>query len=239
MNPERYRKRVVFWKGDRMRFVGHLDLLRVLQRAMNRAGIELVFSNGFNPHPQMSFAKPLSLGQEGMREIMELELASPMTDQELIERINAVLPPGILLLDAADMPEGTKSAMSMVDLAEYEIHLPDLDIDYPEALKGFLSLPEIPIRKLAKFHGRKQEITVDIRPRIRELKALNANTFYLLAVSTGEENLKPDKMMQVFWNYIGHPEQTANEQIVRTGLYQCREDGTLADMMQLLEYQAE
>ena len=61
MNTIKYRKRLVFSKEGRLRFVGHLDLLRVFHRALNRAGIELVFSQGFNPHPQISFSQPLSL----------------------------------------------------------------------------------------------------------------------------------------------------------------------------------
>jgi len=63
------KKQLIFTKNGRLRFVGHLDLMRTLQRAMTRAEIPLSYSQGFNPHAQLSFAAPLALGWGGEREL--------------------------------------------------------------------------------------------------------------------------------------------------------------------------
>ena len=62
------KKQLVFYKGGLLKFVGHLDLMRTLQRALRRANVPLAYSQGFNPHPLMSFASPLALGCVGEKE---------------------------------------------------------------------------------------------------------------------------------------------------------------------------
>ena len=64
------KKILVFRKDGLLRFVGHLDVMRSFQRAMVRAGLTPAYSQGFNPHPLMSFASPLSLGYTGENEVM-------------------------------------------------------------------------------------------------------------------------------------------------------------------------
>ena len=88
MTPVRYQKRISFCKEGKMRFIGHLDMLRTFQRALQRANVELVFSQGFNPHPQMSFSQPLSLGVSGHHEYMELQLATLWENDDLVHRVN-------------------------------------------------------------------------------------------------------------------------------------------------------
>jgi len=68
------KKELVFYKGGLLKFVGHLDLMRTMQRALRRAEIPLSYSQGFNPHPLMGFASPLALGCTGEQEIMEIKI---------------------------------------------------------------------------------------------------------------------------------------------------------------------
>ena len=68
-----YRYYLEFSKTGNIRFISHLDLLRLFKRTFKRSGIELVYSQGFNPHPKLGFAQPLSLGYEGLAEILEFE----------------------------------------------------------------------------------------------------------------------------------------------------------------------
>lgn len=236
MNPERIKKRLVFEKTHRMRFVGHLDMMRIFQRAISREGIELVFSQGFNPHPRMSFARPLSLGQTSHVEIMDIELAGDIANDELIKRMNSALPVHLQVLAAYDMPEGAKPAMAIVTHAEYLIHLPERHRDeYADYLARFLEKPEITIQKLAKFKGRKQMVDLDIKPMLCSLELTEPLTMRLLCLATEKENLKPDRMMKVFWETCGHPEQTGYELIERTGLYCQQEDGRLVDLISIMK----
>ena len=62
----------VFEKGPRLRLIGHLDLMRAMQRALRRSGLPIRYSQGFNPHILLTFAAPLNLGAVGMREVMEV-----------------------------------------------------------------------------------------------------------------------------------------------------------------------
>ena len=71
---------VVFEKGFALRHIGHLDLMRTIQRALRRTTLPIRYSNGFNPHIQLSFAAPLSVGVVGMREVMDV----PMTKNPVI-----------------------------------------------------------------------------------------------------------------------------------------------------------
>ena len=87
--------RILFSKTGRARFISHLDLMRTLQRAFFRAGIQIKHTEGYNPHPFVSIALPLSVGYSSECEIMEFVLLDGATYEDLPEKMNAVLPEGI------------------------------------------------------------------------------------------------------------------------------------------------
>ena len=75
---------VVFEKSPRIRHIGHLDLMRAMQRALRRSGLPVKFSQGFNPHLLLTFAAPLSVGMPGRREVMEIPLAHDVSEEEFL-----------------------------------------------------------------------------------------------------------------------------------------------------------
>ena len=75
---------VVFEKFPRIRHIGHLDLMRAMQRALRRSDLPVKFSQGFNPHMLLTFAAPLSVGMAGNREIMEVPLAAAVTEEAFL-----------------------------------------------------------------------------------------------------------------------------------------------------------
>lgn len=88
--------RVWFRKTGTARFISHLDLNRCMARAIHKAKIPLWYTEGFNPHAFLTFALPLSLGISGERESMDMKLEdNALSDAELMERMNAGLPPDI------------------------------------------------------------------------------------------------------------------------------------------------
>lgn len=87
-----YEVRLEFSKLGRARFLSHLDTMRVFQRALTRAQIPVIYSQGFNPHMKMSIAFPLPLGVESLCEIIDLKLEEPISG--LVEKLNAALPEG-------------------------------------------------------------------------------------------------------------------------------------------------
>ncbi|MBO5273078.1 MAG: DUF2344 domain-containing protein [Clostridia bacterium] len=84
--------RIKFIKQGALKFISHLDLCRTMKTALIRAGIPIYYTEGFNPHPKMVFALPLSIGASSDCEYMDLKLVAEMSDAEVKERLAAALP---------------------------------------------------------------------------------------------------------------------------------------------------
>ena len=92
--------RLRFKKTGRAVYISHLDLMHTMQRAFSRAGYELKYSEGFNPHPQISIALPLSVGASSLCEIMDFRLKKDEELSQMAARLSAVLPEGIEVIEA-------------------------------------------------------------------------------------------------------------------------------------------
>ena len=145
--------RIVFSKTDRAKYVSHLDLVRAMTRAVRRADIPLWYTEGFNRHPYLTFAAPLSLGYEGLRETMDIRMEEDFPFDELVVRLNAVLPVGLVAVSAADVVAKAGDLAA----AEYRltIHLP------VAVIKQALSASELLVEKRTK---KKTMKTIDILP---------------------------------------------------------------------------
>ena len=83
------KKRLFFNKYDDMKYISHLDLLRVMDRLLRRSGVPIKYSQGFHPRPKISLGNPISLGTEAFNEPMDIELREDMTNDELMKRLNS------------------------------------------------------------------------------------------------------------------------------------------------------
>ncbi len=119
----RQRVRIRFSKSGELRFIGHHDLVRALERLFRRAQLPLAFSQGFHPKPKMSFPLALALGIEGREEVLELELAEALSGEEILARLARHSLPGLRFLSAEVLPPGT--AKARVERVVYEISLPE------------------------------------------------------------------------------------------------------------------
>lgn len=95
-----YSVNFIFSKKAQMRFISHLDLMRLLMRALRRAGLPLKITEGFSPHPKLSIKRALKLGVESEQEEAKIILKEIITGQEFIERMQNALPEGILIKEA-------------------------------------------------------------------------------------------------------------------------------------------
>lgn len=91
--------RLRFSKTGQAKYISHLDVNRVFSRALSRAKINLWYTEGFNPHPYMSFSLPLSLGVESLCENVDIRIVDDISDDEIKQRMNDALPQGIRVLD--------------------------------------------------------------------------------------------------------------------------------------------
>ena len=115
------RMMVVFEKGAPLRYIGHLDLMRTVQRALRRSNLPIKYSNGFNPHIRLSFAAPLSVGVIGLRELMEVPVEDGLLEHEFVSRMNAALPSCMQICFCRAVPDDFPALMSLVAGADYRI----------------------------------------------------------------------------------------------------------------------
>lgn len=177
--------RVKYKKEDEMIFISHLDLQRLFQRAFRRAKINLSYSEGFNPHPKMSYGNALALGVESQGEYVDIEIEDDIEVEEFLTRINAQLPNGIEFIKAAEIDPKTPSLSSVIEYGEY---LFNIDLEEPiskEFIKSrmlkFMSNEQIIITKKNK---KGKEVEVDIKPLIRNFDLLSLDDNKITFIST-------------------------------------------------------
>lgn len=113
------RLRVEFSKGEELRFISHLDLMRAWHRALRRAGIPLAYSEGFVPRPRLSLAAPLAVGATGEAEALDVFLHRRMSPLTFLKAVNARLPRGLDARSAEEVPPSLPSLQSLVQAADY------------------------------------------------------------------------------------------------------------------------
>ena len=123
-----------YTKTEELKFISHLDVLRLVQRAISRAELPAKYSEGFNPHMKLSFGYPLSLGIESVGEYFELELLERVPEKEIVEKLNKVLPPKVRVL-AVEYYEGKDSLMTMCKYSQYSITIDCNNLDYEKLEK--------------------------------------------------------------------------------------------------------
>lgn len=206
--------RIFFTKTGMAKYISHLDLMRCMSRAFKRAQIPLWFTEGFNPHLFMTFARPLSLGQESLCEVVDVRLVGEMTLKEIKNRMNNALPQDIMVV-SVQKPEHKPSEIAV---AEYEIKLFS---DSPEALCAHLQsafeAPQITVRKKAKQGRKKIEKEIDIKPNVLSFDAVAKETHVLLNVTLtagDQNNINPTLLINALT--ADFPSEIDNTEILKT-----------------------
>ena len=180
--------RLRFEKTDRAVYISHLDLMHTMQRAFSRAGYELRYSEGFNPHPQISIALPLSVGTASVCELMDFRLKEEAAPEELPARLTAVMPEGIRVTDCY-VPENKVALLKYLEIEGSFIYDDRPAAEMAEALGAFFSAPSVVItRKTKRGTGES-----DIRPAIRSIsfEAGEGEAVLRAIVSAQEPTLNP------------------------------------------------
>lgn len=186
------RYRIKFSKRNQMKFIGHLDMLRLFQRAVNRAGLPVAYSTGFNPHQLVSFALPLPIGMEGLGEYVDLETECPVTEEALVTGLNGQMPSGLEIIMVKKLIPGERNGAALVLAADYEMQT--VKPIGPEVVERLLAQKEIIVRKKTKS-GIK---AADIRPDI--LSVVWKDGMLAARLSAGGVNfLKPQLLMECLY----------------------------------------
>lgn len=184
--------RLRFTKEGRAVYVSHLDLMRTMQRAFQRAGYSLKYSEGFNPHPVISILLPLSVGVSSSCELMDFQLNESTRLKDIPERLSSVMPEGIHAEEVYIAESKVKDLkwLQIKGILEYDNGItPEL----VSQLESFYSRPEIIIQKKTK----RGIGNCDIVPAIQSIEiSRNENTIQLDAVISAQEpTLNPDYLV--------------------------------------------
>lgn len=196
--------RLRFGKNGIVKFIGHLDIMRYFQKAFRRANVDIRYSQGFHPHPYLSFASPLGLGLESCGEYLDMEVNSYDDLEAMKKAVNAQMTEGITVYSIHHLPDDAKTSMSIIAAADYRIdfreRMKPCDKDtLKSAILHFLASPEIRVVKKTK----KSEREIDIRPLIYEMYVTDQGSIWMQLAAGSVTNLKPELVMQTLCEQEG------------------------------------
>lgn len=202
--------RVIFTKTDRMKFVSHLDMNRFIIRLVRMAKIPIWYTEGFNQHPYISFALPLSLGFESIYEIIDFKIVDDnFTNEMILDALNSKSIPGIMFIDAFEEDRKAKE----IAYSKYKIKFFD-----PAIAKKFnefiINSNQISVLKTTKKGGTKE---IEIKQYLKEFdydkEALTAS---LLIPAGSELNINPTLYLDSYSNELS---LGTDYSILRIGIY--------------------
>ena len=217
-----------FYKKGNMRFISHLDLQRLFKRCIKRAGIEVAYSNGFNPHEKINIVHPLSLGFETDLDYFEIDTQKPYPEDRLVENMNLALPEGIRFAFCREIPHSSRNSSSIAECSLYEAVLPssqNLNID------GFIIQDRVSILK--KDKKTKKMVEKDVKDWIGRIELLEetqtGSRLSLLLRSAPNETLNPVNLLESLCAFSGCPFDRESVRVTRKDLF-ARKDGELVSL---------
>lgn len=179
-----------------MKFLSQLDMNRLMTRVIRKSGLPVWYTEGFNQHIYINYAVPLSLGFEGLYEIMDIRLTDDEPAPEnIVKQLNSAAPDGIKFLRAAEPVKPTVE----IAFAEYELVFSNEGDGIYKDLREFLSQKSVVCLKKDK-KGRLKEF--DIIPKIKKTE-ISENGARLILSAGNEGNLNPSLLLSAFFENTG------------------------------------
>lgn len=234
--------RIKFSKTGSMRFIGHLDVMRYFQKAFLRADIKVGHSQGFSPHPIMSFTSPLGIGLSSDAEYMDIVFEEDLPASVIAGKINDVMNDEIRVKHISFVKDTAKPSMSMLTACDYLIAVkpdytsPFTDMEFRKKnLDGFVKQDKIEILKKTK----KSEKITDIRSNIyhisdnlEDFEKITEQSYgqlcideqcvpvlYCKIAAGSTVNIKPELVLEAFCKYSGIEYNTFAYQVHRLEMY--------------------
>lgn len=201
-----------------VKFLSHLDVLKMFNRALMRAALPVAYSEGFNPHPKISFGPPRGVGIEGWREYGDITLKEDVPPEEFCRRLNDALPKDLRILDARELELPARALMAVINLTAYQaaFHQDELLLKLlQDEVNRFQQADKV---EIVRHHPKKGDKVVDLKAGIRSV-ALEGNLLLLEIPFTEGGSAKPLEVLQ----YL--VPEGVDYQTARTGLYVLDEAG--------------
>jgi radical SAM-linked protein len=191
------RLRIRFSRGQELKFISHLDIMRLWQRALHRAGLPLAYTEGFSPHPKISLAAPLAVGVTSQAELADVFCSKWVSPHSFTAALSQQLPTGITILQVHMVAPTLPSLQSQVRYAEYELEVETAKqgTEVKAALEHLLSLEQLP------WHHQR-----DTGTRSYDLRAL-INDLWLVGCHNGRSTI--GMRLRCDSSGSGRPEQVA------------------------------
>lgn len=211
--------RLNFSKTGRAIYISHLDINRMMTRAVRRAKLPMWYTEGFNPHPYLTFALPLSLGQSSDCEYMDIRIEGDMSDEEIMNRLNETLPEGVKILSVGAPVHDAKE----IEKALYFVKLIFSDKQtaklFTERARELAGGEELLAEKRGKKGHKKIMKQINLIEFIYDLKITTAEDFVniqCVLAAGNTNNLNPALLVETLEKAIGVEHET--EYIVRRKL---------------------
>ncbi len=222
--------RIKYTKTGVLKYIGHLDMMRYFQKLLRRSGMDIGFTQGYSPHPEISIALPLGIGITSEAEYMDVTVNSCGHSAEMIELLNKDQVEGVRVLSFRQVPDGRRSnCMAIVSAARYQATFSDSmkaeissrKLVIEERLQDMLAQSSIIIRKKTK----RSDGDADIRPLVYEAQSVASLSSIDLLLAAGSANsLNPDTFMRAFAEHCGIEPQGIPWHIHRLEIYAGEKD---------------
>jgi len=199
------RVRITFSKTGALKYIGHLDLNTIWERAVRRAGLPLAYTQGFHPQPKMNFASALPLGFSSRCEVMDMYLNEDIDLTSLPEKIQKVVPSGLGILKVESADEHAPALQTQIVSAEYEVTLTE-SINGSESkrkMDELMASQSLPRQRRGKSY--------DLRPLIEKIELISENKILMRLSAREGATGRPEEVLDVLGIMMenAHVERTA------------------------------
>lgn len=248
--------RIKYAKTGVLRYIGHLDVMRYFQKAIRRADLDVAYSQGYSPHQLITFAAPLGLGVTSEGEYFDAEMNSVSSSEDMVNRLNAQMVPGMEVKEIVALHEGAKTAMAVVAGSDYFISFREGYVEpelFLERVAEFYAQEKIEVVKVTKT----KETLMDIKPFIYAMEvrdrlqksteqisekegignestgACDRQSQIYMLLSTGSvDNIKPELVMEAMCRYLDIPYERMAFKVHRIETYMRNETGELVSLLE-------
>ncbi len=184
--------RIKYSKGEELKFIGHLDLVRVFERAVRRSSVPIAYSQGFNPKMRISYGIPLPLGITSEAEYADFEINGWIKPDNLKEKLNSKLPPALKILEAKIIGTKEGSLMACTEAVEYVAFPAENTNNLKDKINKALNKKEIIIKR-----KRKDKIKeIDIRPMLNKLE-FDGKVIRMVVQANSKGTVKPQEVLSI------------------------------------------
>ena len=188
-----------YTRDERVKYISHLDFIRMFHRTVRRSGVNFLFSEGFNPHPVMTVAMPLSVGVTSGGEYMKVGFTDEFSPAEIKEKINSSFPPGFEITEIHKL-RGKEIDLTKIRFADYTV-LAEL-AEGASVCDGKVLMDRESVVVMKK--SKSGEKPSDIRPHIKMLSLAsvdgNVATYKMQLSCSNDYNLKPETVISAMEN---------------------------------------